>query len=416
MKYTKQEIIDLTKDAAMIETYVFTSDNHRIHTDNIKYVGTGTFDNQEIDNLPYKNGEVDVGIRIMSKEDYETTVLVNSSENWPEDLNDDDKIAVIIVNENGSQPPKMTWEEYKSSNQDTYLDDENTADQEVVYSDDVHEIRVFKAISHDESHVFSGEDEDFVIVESKYGADDSYLLYGCTLQEAINYVVGEEEEDEEPRKLYVLSNSIWSADDYLNGRNTDPLATDLYLFATKEEAIAKAQSLDVAHDIYNDCTLFTGEMDDEEILDITGYDSIEDFEEALAEPYSTNPNVKNYGEDEKTDVAKAIVEYPDEDEIIDAANYDFGKSLEGCILVFWSWQRYIGYARKCIEVRHANPEDTESLTTKQDKTFVTQCDILLTAKEVAEADDLQEAVREALSKPSWKWTNPNFVESQIENL
>ena len=251
----------------------------------------------------------------------------------------------------------------------------------------------------DDNMDYTISEEDYEKLEKEFPAafDDSFIV-------------------EEPRKLYVLSNSIWAADDYLNDRNTDPLRTDLYLFATREEAIAKAQSLDVAHDIYNDCTLFTGEMGDEEILEITGYDSIEDFEEALAEPYSTDTNVKNYGEAEKTDVAKAIVENPDEDEIIDAANYDFGKSLEGCILVFWSWQRHIGYARKCIEVRHANPEDTESLTTKQDKTFVAQCDILLTAEEVAEAEDLQEAVREALSKSSWKWTNPNFVESQIENI
>lgn len=98
MKRTRQEIIDCIKGSALIETYVFTSSDHRIHTDNIKYVGPGTFDNQEIDDLPYVDGEVDVDIHIMSREDYESTVIINSCETWPTDLADNDKIAVIIIN------------------------------------------------------------------------------------------------------------------------------------------------------------------------------------------------------------------------------------------------------------------------------------------------------------------------------
>ena len=97
MKYTKQEIIDSTKGAALIETYVFKGENHRIHTDNIEYIGPGTFDNEEIENLPFVDGEADVDIHIMGKEEYEASVLANSSESWPEDLTDEDKIAVIII-------------------------------------------------------------------------------------------------------------------------------------------------------------------------------------------------------------------------------------------------------------------------------------------------------------------------------
>ena len=94
----------------------------------------------------------------------------------------------------------------------------------------------------------------------------------------------------------------------------------------------------------------------------------------------------------------------------------FDKSLEGCILVFWSWERYTGYARKCLDVRHAYFTETEALLTKQDRVFATQCDILLTAEEVKHAPDLQEAVSEALLKDSWKWTNRRFVEAMIENF
>jgi hypothetical protein len=224
------------------------------------------------------------------------------------------------------------------------------------------------------------------------------------------------EAEPEKRTLYVLANSVWDADDYLNDRNTNPHYTDLYLYATREEAEQKAQNLYVDDDIYNDGTIYTGELSEEEILDITGYDTIEEFDEALAEPYSTNPNVKNLGEFEKTDVAKEIMENPTDEDIIECVNYDFNKTLEGCILVFWSWERYIGYARKCLQVRYAYDNETEQLLTKQDKVFATQCDILLTAEEVANADDIQEAVREALESSTWKWQNTNFVESQIENF
>lgn len=228
----------------------------------------------------------------------------------------------------------------------------------------------------------------------------------------IDYV----EAEQEPRTLYVLANSVWDADDYLNDRYTDPRYTDLYLFATREEAENKAKNLDTADNIYNDCTIYTGELTDNEIKEITGYDDIADFNEALAEPYSTNPNVKNFGESEKTDVAKAIIENSTDEEIIDCANYDFDKSIEGSILIFWSWERYIGYARKCLELRYADSHDTEKLLTKQDRVFATQCDILLTAEEVKQATNIKEAIREEMGKSSWKWTNPSHIETLIENL
>lgn len=217
-------------------------------------------------------------------------------------------------------------------------------------------------------------------------------------------------------KLFVLAVNVWDADDYLNDRNTDPKHTDLYLFPTKEGAEQKTKALDIDNTVYNDGIIFEGELDESEILELTGFETIEDFNEALAEPYSTNPRKKNFGEDEKTEVACAIMEDPAKEETIECANYDFNKSLDGCILVFWSWQRYIGYARKCIEVRRAYSDETETILTKQDHVFATQCDILLTAEEVNNADNLQESVLEALAKSSWKWTNPEFVKNKVNNF
>lgn len=92
------------------------------------------------------------------------------------------KAQIITTN-----PKVMTWEEYNSSNQDAYLDEDNAADQDVVYSNDTFDVRLFKAVPHDSDHYFTGEDEDFAIIDGKDGSV-SYLLYGCTLREAIKYI------------------------------------------------------------------------------------------------------------------------------------------------------------------------------------------------------------------------------------
>lgn len=218
------------------------------------------------------------------------------------------------------------------------------------------------------------------------------------------------------RKLFVLANNVWDADDYLNDRSCNPRWTDLYLYATVEEAEQKAMNLDVDNDIYNEGTIYEGELTDDEILELTGFESIDDFNEALAEPYSTEARVKNFGEDEKGEVARAIIDDPTDEHTVECANYDFDKTLDGCVLVFWRWERYIGYARKLVDVRRAYDDDTETLLTKQDKVGATQCDVLLTKQEAEDADNLQETIREKLESGSWKWQNEGAIESMIENF
>lgn len=218
------------------------------------------------------------------------------------------------------------------------------------------------------------------------------------------------------RKLFVLANNVWNADDYLKDRCCDPVHTDLYLYATIEEAREKAKTVDTDNETWNDGTIYEGELTDNEILELTGFESIDDFNEALAEPYSTEARVKNFGEDEKGEVAQTIIEDSTNEYPVECANYDFDKSLDGCVLVFWRWERYIGYARKLIDVRRAYDDDTEALLTKQDRVGVTQCDVLLTKQEADDADDLQEAIREKLESDSWKWQNEDAIYSMIEEF
>ena len=219
------------------------------------------------------------------------------------------------------------------------------------------------------------------------------------------------------RHLYCLSNSVWNADDYLHGRNCDPIYTYVYLFGSDKEAKGFAMNLDTDDDIFNDCTLFDGEIDEETILELTGFESIKDFNDALKEPYSKDTSVKNFGEDEKGEVAAHIIgEFDSSAMPVDCANYDFNKSICGSIIVVWSWQTHVGYARECEEIRYAQYGEDETMLTKQDKTFVKQVDVVMTKEHVEKCKDLQDELYEKLFCGTWKWTNPEFVKKEISKF
>lgn len=98
MKYNKSELIAMAAQAAAVETYEYTGKNHSIHTDTVRYIGNGLFDNSEIEELPYdENRKVDVDVELMTRETYETTILANSSSSWDDMFTDNDKILVIIL-------------------------------------------------------------------------------------------------------------------------------------------------------------------------------------------------------------------------------------------------------------------------------------------------------------------------------
>lgn len=211
-------------------------------------------------------------------------------------------------------------------------------------------------------------------------------------------------------ELFVLANSVWNSDDYLNDRNTSPKRMDLYLFLNREDAEYKAENLECDFDIYNDCTIFKKNMTEEEIMSFLS-DDFEDINDFI-ENHLTNPHYNS-------ELKKEIREHPDDEDCIEAANYDFDKSLDGAILIVWSWHRYIGYARNCKEIRYTYYRETEQILTKQDRTFVSQVDVLLTAEEVMECksdEELKERLMEICFDGTWKWTNPDEVEKMIDLL
>lgn len=140
MLYTKSQITEKTKSANYVEIYTKKNAQGEIHTDNLD----SSAELVTIDDLPYNiNGEVDADIEIMDKEDYSHSVLANSSVSW-EDFGweDNDKVAIIILNEQPDIQEQLTKAKYYSvlktgSNEDIYkyvnADGETTMDA-VYYS------------------------------------------------------------------------------------------------------------------------------------------------------------------------------------------------------------------------------------------------------------------------------------------
>ena len=99
MKYNQSELIARAAEATHVEIYEYTDNTHRLHTDFVKYIGNGNFDATEIEALTYdENGEVDVDVELMGREDYERTILANCGSTWDDMYEEDDKILVIVLN------------------------------------------------------------------------------------------------------------------------------------------------------------------------------------------------------------------------------------------------------------------------------------------------------------------------------
>ena len=93
MKYSKSEIQSMVENK-YYELYKYTDSTKRIHTDTVESL------DQDIDKLPYdENGEVDVDIQEMDKEEYSRSILANSCVAWDDMFKDDDKVLVIVVRE-----------------------------------------------------------------------------------------------------------------------------------------------------------------------------------------------------------------------------------------------------------------------------------------------------------------------------
>lgn len=110
----------------------------------------------------------------------------------------------------------------------------------------------------------------------------------------------------------------------------------------------------------------------------------------------------------------------DDDDIIDIQTAYYGeenrgRSLEGCIIVGWSWEKHVGYSRNLIDIfknHHRLEFEADLITGNEESTFKNNFSILLTKEEAEETDDLESLIKEELNRDYWKW---NYFKSSPES-
>lgn len=224
------------------------------------------------------------------------------------------------------------------------------------------------------------------------------------------------------RNLFALRLAIWDMATYIgwrdNNESSNPQCVTDLLFNSEEEAEKYAENLYNDAEIYNEATLYSLSLTDEEILEVSEFDEFEDFEDAMREAYGNDPMGidfhKSWYSDRKETLAEYIVDNGEEYLTpVDCANYDIDKSIEGSIVVVWQWHRYVGYARKFVELRYAYDRETEANLTKDDTVCGDKIDIVMTKEEIESCEDLESALTDKLIA-DWKWTNARDVERAIE--
>tara|TARA_B100000953_G_C18012522_1_gene418434 strand:+ start:666 stop:1331 length:666 start_codon:yes stop_codon:yes gene_type:complete len=97
-----------------------------------------------------------------------------------------------------------------------------------------------------------------------------------------------------------------------------------------------------------------------------------------------------------------------------------GDAITGAVIIQWSWEKHVGYARNLLQIGiagtfpfHEFERESDLLSGNEDSTFKPNYSVLLTASEVAQADDLKETVFNELNRGSWKW---NYFKNNPETL
>lgn len=83
------------------------------------------------------------------------------------------------------------------------------------------------------------------------------------------------------------------------------------------------------------------------------------------------------------------------------------ESMEGGILVYYSWQPYVGYARKFCGLEYCIEDKTTLHCKPTERAFAVECEMLISPAEVrkcSSASELRELMNERLLKMGWwKW-------------
>ena len=190
--------------------------------------------------------------------------------------------------------------------------------------------------------------------------------------------------------VYHLSKILWEA-----GNDTASAISEEYLdgfYFDREDAVKAmedvAKSTVPEFGVRTEICLDKAEISPDD-LDGVDFDEVEEFDGMV------------FGDSDLLEIFNEHRDYEDSRDV----EYQY-KSVDGALLVFWSWNRYIGYARDLQEIREGMYGEDESICIKQDKTFVTQCDVLIEKQELEglSREDRRSLIEQRLGESQWKWT------------
>lgn len=190
---------------------------------------------------------------------------------------------------------------------------------------------------------------------------------------------------------------IYAAMAYRWEDTADPIIEDREVFFSKEEAEEHADNLDLEIG-------FSAQI---QTITFTK----EDFEKAFDDQ---EEDIELDSLDYKTISSYDIVE-------TDTLRTNNGNDITGAIIVEWSWDKYPGYCRNLSSIGiagefpfHDIKTEEDLITGNEDRTFLSNYDVLLSAEEVSNSAGLVEDIKEALNNNTWKWNyfknNPNTID------
>lgn len=165
--------------------------------------------------------------------------------------------------------------------------------------------------------------------------------------------------------------------------------------------------------------------------------------EAMQEASKIKLNVGFYAmvDEIELESLQEVFEESDEFEFTDLQDYVYnietiwdgeehrGENIEGAIIIEWSWEKYIGYARNLTDLGKAGDHtfyemknEIDLITGNAESTNGVNFSVLLTRDEIEEAEDLEELIDKELNKEHWKWNyfkhNPKseYIREKIEDI
>lgn len=233
------------------------------------------------------------------------------------------------------------------------------------------------------------------------------IIYsGTCLREAIETIIYE---DEEIWDLYREEERIYSSATNTLEELKNVFAYPVLVFTGEHDGCSFV-SVDNLSKVFYDRTEAHEYYDS--LLATIKAEFNEELHLSLYEVYVEGDEYEDFSSLEESLMAQ---DFCPQEERQDTILHDY-KSIEGALLVEWSWDRYIGYAREFRGVRFGSRCETEVITIPVDHTFYPQVSVVLTAEEVAEFGEDAISIAHERILDMGKWRNPSRILPALEYI